>query len=269
MAKQIEYNAKVTSRIEINPFLIILGVTTDQPFAAFKPGQYATLALKASAPRVHNSTPEANPKEGDVAIQRAYSIASANTSKELEFYLALVTAGELTPRLFALQVGDPVYVSAKPVGLFTLERVQENKSVLFMATGTGLAPYISMLRSQMDVLKNKKVVVLHGVRHSGDLGYREELEELAKKHSNIIYMPAISQPAKDPSWKGLSGYLQDVLFSGEVEKRTGVKVTPDNFDVFICGNPAMIEAAIAKLSVVGFILAKGKTPGTIHIEEYW
>lgn len=268
MAKVVEYNAKVTSRLEINPFLIVLGVTPEQP-VTFKPGQYVVLALKASTPRVSNSTPESNPKEGDAIIQRAYSIASANTSKELEFYLALVTAGELTPRLFSLKVGDPVYVSAKPVGLFTLDRVEEKKSLLLVATGTGLAPYISMLRSQMDVLKNKKVVVLQGARHVGDLGYRDELEVLAKKHPNIIYMPVLSQGAKDPAWKGLNGYLQDTIFSGEVEKRADLKVTPDNFDVFICGNPAMIKSAIEKLSAVGFVLAKGKTPGTIHIEEYW
>ena len=269
MAKQLDYNAVVTSRVDINPFLIILGVKPSvQPYP-FKPGQYATLGLKASAPRIAGSTPEANPKEGDAGILRAYSISSANTSEELQFYLALVSHGELTPRLFSLQVGDKVYVSPKAVGIFTLERIEPNKNLLLMATGTGLAPYISMLRSQLDELKNKKVVVLHGVRHSGDLGYREELETLAKTHKNIVYMPVISQPAKDPSWKGLSGYLQETLFSGEVEKTTGLKVTPDNFDVFICGNPAMIEASIEKLSSVGFVLAKGKNPGTIHIEEYW
>jgi ferredoxin--NADP+ reductase len=82
-------------------------------------------------------------------------------------------------------------------------------------------------------------------------------------------MPVISQPAKDPSWTGLSGYLQEKLFSGIVEEKTKLKVTPDNFDVFICGNPAMIEASIVKLSEIGFVLIKGRNPGTIHIEEYW
>lgn len=267
MAK--DYNATVTSRLDINPFLIVLGIKPDQQPYSFKPGQYTVVGLKASTPRVEGSTPEANPKEGDAVIQRAYSIASANTSESLDFYLALVSHGELTPRLFTLQKGDRVYVGAKATGVFTLESVAPTKSLLLMATGTGLAPYISMLRTQLNEFKNRKVVVFHGVRHSSDLGYREELEELSKKHSNIIYMPVISQPAKDPSWKGQAGYLQDLLFSGVVEQKTGLKVTPDNFDVFICGNPAMIEASIEKLSAQGFILAKGRNPGTIHIEEYW
>lgn len=269
MAKQVDYNATVISRLDINPFLIILGIKPDQQPYNFKPGQYTVVGLKASTGRVKESTPEANPKTGDAIIQRAYSIASANNTGELDFYLALVSHGELTPRLFTLQKNDRVYIGAKATGVFTLDAVAPTKSLLLMATGTGLAPYISMVRSQMNELKNRKVVILHGVRHSGDLGYREELEELSKKHANIVYMPVISQPAKDPTWTGLSGYLQETLFSGEVEKRTSLEITPENFDAFICGNPSMIEAAIAKLTAVGFVLAKGRNPGTIHIEEYW
>jgi ferredoxin--NADP+ reductase len=178
MAK--DYNATVTSRLDINPFLIVLGIKPDQQPYNFKPGQYTVVGLKASTPRVEGSTPEANPKEGDVVIQRAYSVASGNKEAALDFYLALVSHGELTPRLFTLKEGDRVYVGAKATGVFTLDSVAPNKSLLLMATGTGLAPYISMLRTQLDELKNRKVVVLHGVRHSTDLGYREELEALSK-----------------------------------------------------------------------------------------
>jgi ferredoxin--NADP+ reductase len=269
MAKNLEYNGSVISREDINPFLTILGILPDMQPYVFKAGQYTVVGLKAGEPRVEGSTPEKDPKENDKIIQRAYSIASSNKSDQLEFYLALVSHGELTPRLFTLQPGDRVYVSTKATGVFTLDTVESGKSLLLMATGTGLAPYISMLRSDLDTLKNRKVVVLHGVRHSTDLGYKAELEEIASKNSNIFYMPVISQPAKDPSWTGLSGYLQEVLFSGVVEQKTGLKITPDNFDAFICGNPAMIEAVIAKLSAAGFILIKGRNPGTIHIEEYW
>jgi ferredoxin--NADP+ reductase len=269
MAKLVDYNATVISRVDINPFLIILGIKPDQQPYPFKAGQYTVVGLKASTARVKESAPEVSPKTGDAVIQRAYSIASANNAGQLDFYLALVSHGELTPRLFTLQKNDRVYIGPKATGVFTLDSVAPSKSLLLMATGTGLAPYISMLRSQMNDLKNRKVVVLHGVRHSGDLGYREELEELAHKHSNIIYMPVISQPAKDPTWTGLTGYLQESLFSGEVEKRTGLQIKPDNFDAFICGNPSMIESTIAKLSAVGFVLIKGRNPGNIHIEEYW
>lgn len=269
MPKQVEYNATVVTRVDLNPFLTILGIKPDQSPYNFKPGQYTTLGLRTKEPRVAGSLPDPKPKEPDATILRAYSIASANTSGVLEFYLAMVSHGELTPRLFSLKPNDRIYVSAKATGLFTLERVEEKKHLLFMATGTGLAPYISILRSPMNWAKGRKIVVLHGVRHSSDLGYREELEDLEKKNPDLCYMPVISQPDKDPTWKGLGGYLQDTLFSGDVGKRTGQKVLPENFDVFICGNPAMIEASIKKLSEVGFILIKGKNPGTIHIEEYW
>ncbi len=129
MAKQVEYNASVVSRLDINSFLIILGIKPDQQPYPFKPGQYTTLALKASTPRVKEATAEANPKTGDDAIQRAYSVASANTTGVLDFYLALVSHGELTPRLFSLNVGDRVYVGPKATGLFTLEKIEEQKSL--------------------------------------------------------------------------------------------------------------------------------------------
>ena len=269
MAKLIDYNATVVSRTDLNPFLTILGVRPDIATVPFKPGQYTVLGLKAKETRVEGSLPDPKPKDGEQTIQRAYSIASGNQAGVLEFYLALVNHGELTPRLFALKNGDRVYASTKVTGMFTLDQVVPNKSLLLMATGTGLAPYISMLRSNYDWSQKRKVVVLHGVRHSSDLGYREELETLAKKQSNFIYLPIISQPDKDPTWKGLKGYLQETLFDGVVTKRTGLKILPENFDAFLCGNPAMIDAAIKKFTEVGFVLAKGKNPGTVHIEEYW
>lgn len=269
MAKIVDYNATVVSRVDLNPFLTIMGIKTDQATVAFKPGQYTVLGLKAREKRVEGSLPDEKLKEPDQTVQRAYSIASANHSGILEFYLALVSHGELTPRLFALQQSDRLYVSTKVTGVFTLDQVDPKKSLLLMATGTGLAPFISMVRSNFDWSTGRKVVIMHGVRHSGDLGYKDELEKLAQEQPNFIYMPIVSQPAKDLEWTGLTGYLQEVLFDGEVAKRTGLQITPENFDAFLCGNPAMIEAAIAKFNSLGFILAKGKTPGTIHIEEYW
>lgn len=269
MAKVIDYNATVVSRTDLNPFLTILGIKTDQTGGVFKPGQYTTLGLKAREKRVEGSLPDPKQKEPDQTVLRAYSIASANNSGILEFYLALVSHGELTPRLFALQPDDRLYVSPKVTGVFTLDIIEEKKHLLLMATGTGLAPFISMLRSNFDWSKGRKVVVMHGVRHSGDLGYKKELEALARQQPNFYYLPIVSQPNKDPEWKGLTGYLQEVLFEGEVAKQTGLKITPENFDAFLCGNPAMIEAAIAKFTSLGFVLAKGKIPGTIHIEEYW
>lgn len=251
----VESNATVEARLEVSDGLMILRVRPDGDAFSFKPGQYTVLGLQDASGRW---------------IRRAYSIASANRPGEpLEFYVALVNEGALTPLLFNLQVGDRLYVSPKAAGLFTLDRIEGDKDAVLVATGTGLAPYMSMLRSQMTCGIGRRFVVLHGARFSWELGYRGALEILAKECKNFFYLPSITRPKEDPSWNGLTGYLQDLLVSGDVEKRSGIALLPERTEIFLCGNPAMIQAASDRLIERGFVRDQGKTPGTLHIEEYW
>jgi len=202
-------------------------------------------------------------------IRRAYSIASESRAGEfLEFYLTVVMSGELTPRLFKLKVGDRVYVGPKAVGVFTLDKAP-GKHLLLIGTGTGLAPYMSMLRSELDCDASRTFVVVHGARYSWDLGYRTELTGLARHCGNFHYMPVITRPQEDTTWKGRSGYLQNLIASGAIEEETGLALTPDNFDIFLCGNPGMIETVIHWAEERGFTRDKGHDLGTIHTEEYW
>ncbi|MFB3908687.1 MAG: ferredoxin--NADP reductase [Candidatus Eisenbacteria bacterium] len=264
-----EYNATVVQRVEVAPGLVILRVVPDHPIT-FEPGQYTVLGLKRSAPRVVESEVEEPQEDPEKMIRRAMSIASSSKSGEyLEFYLTLVGSGELSPRLFNLRIKDRLYVGPKATGIFTLERVPAGHHALLVATGTGLAPYMSMLRSELVCGGARRFVVLHGARYSWDLGYRTELISLDRLCPNMTYIPAISRPQEDPTWKGRSGYLQDVLFSGVVEELTGLPLTPDTFHVFLCGNPGMIDAAKAGLITRGFACDKGREIGTIHMEEYW
>ena len=144
------YNATVIGREEINPQLLILRVRPDGELFDFRPGQFGVLGLLGSAPRVEESTPEDVPSAPDKIIRRAYSIASASIERRyLEFYLTLITSGQLTPRLFALQHGSRVFLGPKASGIFTLDRVAPEKAVVLIATGTGLAPYVSMLRTML------------------------------------------------------------------------------------------------------------------------
>jgi ferredoxin--NADP+ reductase len=85
----------------------------------------------------------------------------------------------------------------------------------------------------------------------------------------MTYLPSISRPSEDPSWKGLSGYLQDILASGVMEERTGLELSPEIFHIFLCGNPAMIEAAKPQLLELGFVQDRGREAGSLHTEEYW
>lgn len=264
------YNATVGQRIEVAPGLIILRVIPDDPLFSFEAGQYTVLGLKRGARRVVEADADETDGDPEKLIRRAYSIASSSLADEyVEFYVTLVASGELTPRLFALEIKDRLFLGAKATGVFTLDRVAPEKHLLLVGTGTGLAPYMSMLRSELVCGGPRRFVVLHGARYSWDLGYRNELNSLSRLCSNMTYIPVISRPGEDPTWKGLTGYLQEVLFSGVVEERTGVAVSPDTFDIFLCGNPSMIEEAKERLTAIGFTPDKGRAVGNLHIEEYW
>lgn len=267
---ELSYNATVHERIDLAHGLMILRVVPDDGVFSFLPGQYTVLGLKPSedvAPFVNVPHDKATSNK---MILRAYSIASGNhVTDYLEFYLTLVSSGELTPRLFNLKKNDRIYISRKATGLFTLDRVPPPCHVLLVATGTGLAPYISMLQSQLVCGGERKFAVLQGARLSWDLGYRSQLEGLAASCPNFSYFPAISRPSEDPSWQGLSGYLQDILMSGVIQKKSGIELNPEKTHVFLCGNPGMIEAAKERLFNLGYTGDKGRESGTLHTEEYW
>jgi len=273
-SKAPEYNATVTQRAEVAPGLIILRVVPDTLPFPFRAGQYVVLGLKVSEPQVAGADDDPE-GAGTVAaggglIRRAYSIASSSRGDEfLEFYLTLVRSGELSPRLFHLGVGGRLYVGTKAVGVFTLDKTPQDRHVLLAATGTGLAPYMSMLRTDLACGGSRRFVILQGARYSWDLGYRTELVALRRLCSNLTYIPVISRPSADPSWRGRSGYLQDVLISSAIREESGLHLSPETFHVYLCGNPAMIEVAAARLAERGFVKDKPGKIGTIHVEEYW
>jgi ferredoxin--NADP+ reductase len=264
------YNATVVGREAINPQLLILRVRPDSGDYAFTPGQFAVLGLIGSAPRVPEAAPEEEVPDAEKLIRRAYSIASSSVERAyVEFYLTLVTTGGLTPRLFALSHGSRIFLGPKASGLFTLDRVAPGKSVVLIATGTGLAPYVSMLRTMLIADTARKFVVLHGARCSWDLGYRGELESLARIRSNFTYIPSITRPEQDPHFSGLAGRIQKLLEQGVVEQLSGVRLDPAETDVFLCGNPEMITHVKTLLESRGFTKDHGKQSGTMHVEEYW
>jgi ferredoxin--NADP+ reductase len=267
---QNPYNATVIGREEINPQLVILRVRPDKEMFDFKPGQFAVLGMLGAAPRVAEAAPEDVPNEPDKMIRRAYSIASSSLEKRyVEFYLTLITSGQLTPRLFALKHGDRVFLGPKASGVFTLDRVAPEKAVVLIATGTGLAPYISMLRTMLVNDGQRRFVVLHGARYSYDLGYRGELESLARLRPNFTYIPSITRPDQDPHFHGHTGRIQALVEQGVLEKESGVVLDPAKAEVFLCGNPEMVNIVKFILEKKGFAAKGGTAPATIHVEEYW
>jgi len=265
-----EMNATVTRRDEINHGLLVLQVTPDDELPPFVAGQYTVLGLPGSASRSGYADPEEPPADPDKIIKRAYSIASSSlTGEYLEFYVALVRTGALTPRLFAAQVGDRIWLGKRFVGMFTLKDVPADNHLIFVATGTGLAPYLSMLRSAYEFDSNRTTIVCHAARVSWDLGYRSDLEGLAARYPNFHYLPIIDESDRDPKWQGEVGYVNRFFSDGTISSLLGHDPAPSDTSVFLCGNPLMVDGVMEMLGEDGFTKHNRRQPGSLFVEEYW
>lgn len=265
-------NAVISQRIDITPELIILRVVpVGWELPEFRAGQFTVLGLPPSAPRSDLSDPEEKPPDPGKLIRRSYSIASSSVLKEyIEFYITLVRSGELTPRLFALRPGDSLWMGKKFTGVFRLSDAPEDVDIVMLATGTGLAPYMSMLRTHLKANASRRTLLIHGARHSWDLGYRSELNSLARLVDNFTYVPLVSRPSEEPvPWGGSRGHIQDVWTGEEIRKIWGDRPTPADTHIFLCGNPVMIEEMLQLLIAQGFKEHSRKDPGQIHVEKYW
>lgn len=270
--KKFELNAVVTQRIDLAPGLMVLRIAPESgPMPVFQSGQFAVVGLPASAPRTPLADPEEPGADPERFIRRAYSIASPSLPGEhLELFLTLVRSGELTPRLFALQPGAKVWLGPKITGLFTLAEVPANQDVVMVATGTGLAPYMSMLRTGITSNPNRRFAVLVGARHSWDLGYTAELTTLARICPNFIYLPIVSRPGEEPTaWGGAVGHVQSLWQGGALQRAFGKKPLAADTHVFLCGSPRMIEDVTTLLTAEGFTAHQKSRPGQVHAEKYW
>lgn len=215
----------------------------------FLPGQFAMLALEIN---------------GEV-VKRAYSIASA-PGAPLEFYVVRVEGGALTPGLFDLNPGDHVLVWHKIAGQFTVAADHHADVLWLIGTGTGIAPYISMLRDGALFETHKRVVLVHGSRTASQLAYREELEALTLTHP-FTYIPALT---REDAPGALRGRLPDLLASGALEDAAGVRATSPGHRVMLCGNPEMVKSAMALYAERDMLLLTPRRPeGAVHIEKYW
>ena len=267
------YNATLDHRIDITPRLAIFQVRPDQFDFAFTPGQFTVLGLKRSAWRVPEADPEEVPPEtANRMVRRAYSISSGSHHPDyLEFYISLVSSGSLTPRLFSLRPGDRLFVGATPKGVFTLDRVPAGQKILLVATGTGLAPYISMIRTMGMGLgcPIQPMAILHGASYSWDLGYRGELESISRRCDVFSYLPVITRPQMDQDWQGHVGRLDHWIEKPELGSLCGFPLNPTQTHIFLCGHPGMVDACATFLTKKGFDPGTRKQPGNLHLEKYW
>ncbi|MCF7823801.1 MAG: ferredoxin--NADP reductase [Candidatus Marinimicrobia bacterium] len=267
-----QLNAIVSQKIEVSPGLIILRIIpVDWELPNFKAGQFTVLGLPGTAPRHEFADPEEDLKDPSKLIRRAYSVSSSSVNKEyIEFYITMVASGALTPRIFNLKTGDKIFLSNKFTGMFTLDMVKPGSNIILLGTGTGLAPYMSMLRDDLPCNSSRKYVIVHGARHSWDLGYRSELNTIANVCRNFTYIPAITRPDSEHiPWGGESGYIQELWIKKIIQEKAGFEPHPDNSHIFLCGNPSMIDTMVETLESEGFREHSKKSPGQIHLERYW
>lgn len=222
----------------------------------FEPGQFLQMGFNFPEKHVH----------------RPYSVASPH-SDHLDFFIVLVESGEVTPYFWKLKVGDHVEVSEKAAGSFTLSHAPVSRDIWLMATGTGIAPYIAMLRDSAIWEKYEQVILVHGVRYPADLAYQLELEELQHRYQGrFSYVGVASRiPAKmeGHSNRILSGRITDCFTSMALEQETGISITPQYSTIMLCGNPAMLDEMEQLLAQRGLNRHRPKTPGHVVVERYW
>ena len=248
LAHEKFYKARVVDRRDFAADLWMVRLAPEGPFS-FTAGQYATLGVENKGKRV----------------ERAYSIASSPYEPELEFFIELVEEGELTPLLHQLRHGHDVMMRRAIKGRFTLDLKSGRTRHLLLATVTGVAPYVSFIRTlyrdwkQGKLPANLELFLLHGASRSWELGYCEELQRIAAEVPWLEYVPTVSRPWEDSAWRGETGRVEELI--RKYADMWGC--TPGGTTAYLCGHAMMIESAM------GILKRRGFPKDTILQEVYW
>lgn len=233
--------------------------TTRPQNYTFIPGQYSRLGLI----------------ENDTGIWRPYSITSAPHDDFLEYYGVLVPGGEFTGLLNKLKPGSPIWIEKQLYGFMTVDRFVDGDDLWLLATGTGIGPFISILRDPAVWSKFRHIVLAHGVKHASDLSYQEELRELQQRPpvsaSPCAQLQLIQAITRSPEAIAgqLSGRLTNLLENGALENHAGLPMQATTSRVMMCGNPAMIEDMRRILHKREMRPCRRVLPGQFVTENYW
>lgn len=207
----------------------------------------------------------------DKPLLRAYSIASANYEEEMEFFSIKVPDGPLTQHLQKLSVGDEILVGTKPVGTLIADHLLPGKNLYLLSTGTGLAPFMSIIKDYEIYEQFDNVILTHGVRYTSELAYQERIQnELPNNEyfgdtvrNKLIYYPTVTRE----SFRN-QGRLTDLITSGKLFEDIGLPAPDPEHDRFmLCGSPAMLSDLTDILDQMGFCEARGGKAGHYVIER--
>jgi ferredoxin/flavodoxin---NADP+ reductase len=214
----------------------------------FQAGQFVRIALDAV--------------EGDPGsrVARAFSFVNPPHDPTLEFYGVVVPQGPLSPRLARLKPGDALYVAPNPAGFLVLREVPDAETLWLVATGTGIAPFLSVLRTDEPWRRFRNIVVVHAVRHARELVYREIVQPTRAHYVTIV--------SREPHPGSLAGRIPAALRDGRLEAAAGVKIDARSH-FMLCGNPEMLRDTAAALVERGLRKHRRRAPGHITVESFW
>ncbi|MDD8061305.1 ferredoxin--NADP reductase [Shewanella metallivivens] len=246
-------NGTVLKRIDWNDKLFSLRIKADiEPFIA---GQFIKLSQKRD----------------DKRVARAYSLVNPPGTDYVEVLAVAVEEGQLSPVLQSLTPGDTVEITPKAIGFMTLDEIPQGalqgKHLWFLATGTAVGPFISMLATDEPWERFEKVVLVYGVRLAEDLAYLDTIKQLQHTYpQQFIFIPIVT---REDFPDALSCRIPDGITSGLIEQKAGLDINAEHSQVMICGNPGMISDAQAALIEKGLNKNLRRVPGQITVEKYW
>lgn len=220
----------------------------------FTAGQFARIGLMVN---------------GELVV-RAYSVVSSPFDENLEFFSIVVPDGAFTSNLQHLEVDDELYLDKTAYGYLTLARYQLPLAhdLWLLATGTGLAPFLSMLQDFETWTKYQHIHLIYSVRSTAELAYVDRIQEIAESfgegHTGFKFVPIIT---RDPN-ATLHDRLPVLIENGELEKVVGLSLNPATSHVMLCGNPQMVEDTKDALKQRGLKMNR-RGEGNIAVENYW
>jgi ferredoxin--NADP+ reductase len=224
----------------------------------FVPGQFARIGVQD--------------EDSGEKIWRAYSIASASYDEHLEFFSVVVPGGAFTSRLSRLKEGDPILVERKSYGFLTTDRFESGRDLWMLATGTGLAPFLSILHAFETWEQYDNLVLVQSVRTQAELAYEDLIQSFDKSEYYAEFAHKLRYArivTREPVEGALRDRVTKLLSSGVLEENLGLKLDHDRSRIMLCGNPEMVEDSRALLTGRGFKVSRRGEPGHLAVENYW
>ena len=267
----------VLSKTTWTPNLFSFTVSRPDSFK-FTAGQFVRLGVNPSHLNYYKQQGEAGNDVANEALNedifRAYSIVSSPFDEVLEFFSIVIPDGAFTSQLQHLEVGDELLLNTMPFGFLTLARYQKPlpKDLWLLATGTGLAPFLSMLQDLKTWEDYEHIILAYSARSIEELAYVDKIKSLQEDFGSLVDNPAklifIPVVTREPIEGALTERLPKLLLDGTLQERAGIALDVDSTHVMLCGNPDMVEDTKETLKSLGLVMNR-RGEGNIAVENYW